>query len=244
MELFPAIDLLDGACVRLRQGDFADVTVYDKDPVAMASRLVQAGARWIHVVDLNGARDGAARQTDLVKKIVAATGLRLQMGGGIRSRADIETLLDAGVTRVVVGSLAAENPDLVREWMRVFGGEKIVLAFDVRLDAQGVPEILTRGWQAGSSLSLWDGLARYADVGLRTVLCTDVARDGMQGGANHDLYKAILARCPSLQVLASGGVRDQLDLKELAALGVSGAIIGKAMYEGVIDIAAALEDIK
>lgn len=231
MELFPAIDLLGGACVRLKQGDFAQSTVYEQDPLAAAEGFAQEGARWLHVVDLDGAKDGAARQTDLIAQLAQKTSLNLQVGGGLRSEGDIETLLRAGARRVVIGSIAVQDPATTRGWLARFGGEKIILALDLRLDEKGVPEVLTRGWQEGSRQSLWDLLAVYEGSGLRTFLCTDVARDGMMAGPNLDLYRAIRARFPRLDLLASGGIGQLDDLRALAKLGASGAIVGKALYE-------------
>jgi len=240
MELFPAIDLQNGQCVRLAQGNFNATTVYNSDPLQMAQSFQQAGAKWLHVVDLDGARDGQSRQFDLIARIAANVALKLQTGGGIRDAATIEQLLRAGAQRVVTGSLAVKNRPLVGEWLKQFGADRIVIAFDVRLDDKGEPEVLTHGWQSGSKQSLWELLDAYQGSGLQTVLCTDVSRDGMLTGTNEALYGQMQARYPKLEILASGGVSGLDDLLSLAKQGLAGAIIGKAIYEGHIDLAQAL----
>jgi phosphoribosylformimino-5-aminoimidazole carboxamide ribotide isomerase len=244
MELFPAIDLQNGKCVRLTQGDFNAATLYADDPVLQAQEFAYAGARWLHVVDLDGARDGQSRQLDLIAGIAEKVPLKLQVGGGIRERSNIEQLLGADVERVVIGSLAVKNPPLVKEWLRHFGSERIVLACDVRINDKNIPEVLTHGWQSDSHLSLWDFLESYADSGLKTILCTDVGRDGMLFGPNAALYGEIKKRWPSLEILASGGVSDLDDLLNLAKLSLAGAVVGKAIYEGRIDVANAIERLK
>jgi phosphoribosylformimino-5-aminoimidazole carboxamide ribotide isomerase len=244
MELFPAIDLQNGQCVRLAQGDFDAATVYDSDPVRVARSFFDAGARWLHVVDLDGARDGQSRQIPLIQRIVENVPMKLQVGGGIRESSTIDQLMSAGVERVVIGSLAVKSKPLVQEWLRYFGSDRIVLAFDVKLDDKGEPEVMTHGWQSGSQQSLWDLIDAYADDGLKTVLCTDVSRDGMLIGANNELYRAVLKRYPGLDLLASGGVSGLEDLLKLAQQGLGGAVIGKAIYEGRIDLADALSVVK
>jgi len=244
MELFPAIDLQKGQCVRLARGDFNQATIYESDPLRMARKFAAAGARWLHVVDLDGARDGQSRQLDLVARLAQSVPLKLQVGGGIRDAGAIEQLFSADIERVVIGSLAVSNRNLVAEWLRHFGPERIVLAFDVRLDNKGEPEVLTHGWQSGSHQSLWELLETYAGEGLQTLLCTDVSRDGMLQGANTALYEVLRTRYPALDVLASGGVSGLDDLLYLASLGLAGAVVGKALYEGRVDLAEALAALK
>lgn len=244
MEIFPAIDLKDGSCVRLAQGDFDTAKIYNADPVQQARQFALSGARWIHVVDLDGARHGELRQFDIIAKVVSKTPLKLQVGGGVRSEAAVEKLLTAGVERVVVGSLAVKQPQLVQSWLKRFGPDRIVLALDVALRPNGDPELLTEGWQANSDRSLWDVLQSYAESGLQTVLCTDVSRDGMLTGTNHALYTTMQQRWPKLDVLASGGVSGLADLMQLAKLGVAGAIVGKAIYEGRVDLVSAIKQVK
>lgn len=245
MQILPAIDLKDGQCVRLTQGDFAAATIYESDPLKQARRFAEAGVKWIHVVDLDGAMHGSIRQTALIAAIAAQkTGLRIQVGGGIRRESDIQKLLQAGIDRVVVGSLAAQNPHLVRGWLRTFGGDKIVVALDVRLGATGEPEVLTHGWQEGTASTLWEVMRHYEDGGLRTVLCTDVSRDGMLAGSNAALYAQMRKKEPKLEILASGGVKDLADLNALKKIGLKGAVVGKALYEGQIDLAKAVKAVE
>ena len=242
MIIYPAIDLKDGKCVRLKQGDFAAVTVYETDPMKMAAKFTEAGAEWVHMVDLDGAKAGEMQQFDLIANVAKNTKLKVQAGGGIRSEKTVKRLLDSGVARVVVGSLAVKNRALVQQWLREFGGDRIILAFDIRYH-DGEPEILTHGWQAGSQQLLWDVLDAYDGSGLKSILCTDVGRDGMLEGSNHALYRVMQERWPQLEVLASGGVSGLEDLLDLAKIGASGAIVGKAIYEGRINLANAIKEV-
>ncbi|HEY3637272.1 MAG TPA: 1-(5-phosphoribosyl)-5-[(5-phosphoribosylamino)methylideneamino]imidazole-4-carboxamide isomerase [Rhizomicrobium sp.] len=244
MDIFPAIDLQNGQCVRLTRGDFSTAILYETDPVAQARQFRTAGAEWLHIVDLDGARDGSNRQFERIAAIAGAVPLRLQVGGGIREASAIERLLDCDVERVVVGSLAAENPPLVVEWLARFGSRRIVAAFDVKHNETGDPEVLTLGWQKKSGKSLWQLLEGYGGSGLETILCTDIDRDGMLNGSNTELYAALRDRWPSLRVLASGGVQDMADLLELQRIGIAGAIVGKALYERRIELADAIARVK
>jgi phosphoribosylformimino-5-aminoimidazole carboxamide ribotide isomerase len=244
MNIFPAIDLRNGQCVRLTQGDFAQTKIYENDPVLQARRFADAGAEWLHIVDLDGAREGVSRQAEVIERIARSVPVKLQVGGGIRDDAVVETFLNYGIERVVIGSLAVQEPARVRTWIQRFGAARIVAAFDVRLDYLGEPRVLTGAWQQESTHNLWDLLEAYEKNDLTTVLCTDVARDGMFAGPNLALYQAIQTRWPELELLASGGVRDVHDLHALAELGVSGAIVGKAVYEGHVDVADAIQRVK
>lgn len=242
MEVIPAIDLQDGRCVRLARGDFTTATIYAADPLAQAKQFAESGAAWLHVVDLDGARDGMCRQFDLIAKIARATSLRLQVGGGIRDASAIAALIDCGAERIVVGSLAATNPPLVRAWLARFTPRRIALAFDVRPDELRKAQVLVRGWQEPSGKSLEDALTAYEDGGLQTILCTDVGRDGMLMGPNLELYREVCERRPHLEVQASGGVSTLDDLFQLANTGVHAAIVGKALYEGRIELGSALRE--
>jgi phosphoribosylformimino-5-aminoimidazole carboxamide ribotide isomerase len=243
MIIYPAIDLKDGHCVRLKQGDFDQATLYEADPLRQAGKFAEAGAEWLHMVDLDGAKAGEMLQFDLIARIAKHTKLKIQVGGGIRSDKTVKRLLEAGVARVVVGSLAVKNRAQTQGWLREFGGDKIILAFDIRYH-DGQPEILTHGWQSGSQQLLWDVLDAYAHSGLKFVLCTDVSRDGMLGGANNALYAALHERWPMIDMLASGGVGGLQDILDLARLGAAGAIVGKAIYEGRVDLAEAIQRVK
>jgi phosphoribosylformimino-5-aminoimidazole carboxamide ribotide isomerase len=235
MLLIPSIDLRGGHCVRLLRGDFAAETRYEIDARSLLERYRALGARWLHVVDLDGARDGRLSNRELIGALASQGGLALQVGGGVRSAAVIEDLLRSGVARVVIGSTAVEQPSLVARWLRDYGPERLCLAFDVRLDPQSVPRLQTRGWRDASTRSLWEGVAEFAAAGLRHVLCTDVERDGALEGPNLALYAEALRRHPQLQWQASGGIANAADLAALAAAGVPAAISGKALLEERID---------
>lgn len=238
MRLIPSLDLRGGRCVRLLRGDFGAETRYEVDPRELVARYRALGARCMHLVDLDGARDGALGNRALLGALAADAGMALQVGGGIRSRAVVEDLLGAGIDRVIVGSAAVESPDDTAEWLRDFGGERVGLALDVRLDADDTPRVQTRGWTQGTAVTLWDAVARFEPLGLRHVLCTDIARDGALEGPNLALYDACVRRHPGLAWQASGGVRDASDLEALDAVGVAGAVSGKALLEGRVDEAA------
>jgi phosphoribosylformimino-5-aminoimidazole carboxamide ribotide isomerase len=235
MRLIPAIDLRDGHCVRLLRGDFAAETRYDFEPALLAERFKGLGASWLHVVDLDGARDGRPDNRDLVLKLVAIDGVRVQVGGGVRDSSAIESLLQAGVARVVIGSAAVLKPDQVLMWLRRFGPEAITLAFDVRLDAGQEPRCVTHGWQLQTATTLWQALDAFRSAELTHVLCTDVDRDGAMSGPNLALYEEALRRYPEIQWQASGGVRSGADLQALARLGLPAAIAGRFLMDETLD---------
>ncbi|NNM62621.1 MAG: 1-(5-phosphoribosyl)-5-[(5-phosphoribosylamino)methylideneamino] imidazole-4-carboxamide isomerase [Steroidobacteraceae bacterium] len=236
LRLIPAIDLRGGRCVRLMQGDFDAETAYEVDALTLLQRYRAAGADWLHIVDLDGARDGAGANRAIITHLAGQAGLALQVGGGIRDRATISAMREAGVARVVVGSAAVAEPDAVRAWLGDFGPEFVALAFDVRLDESGTPRVATHGWRRQSELSLWNAVEVFTAQGLRHVLCTDVRRDGALTGPNLKLYREAVARFPHIEWQASGGVRDARDLGALAAVGAAAAISGKALLEGLIRI--------
>ena len=243
MRLIPAIDLKAGHCVRLLQGNFARETRYDADPGALLAKYRGFGADWLHVVDLDGAKDGSLGAKDgspgnraIITRLAETQTLNLQVGGGLRDTAALSQMLDLGAARVVIGSAAITQPEQARTWLEHFGAEQIVLAFDVRLDANGTPRVATHGWQEQSQLSLWDAVANFQDSGLRHVLCTDVGRDGALTGPNTALYREAAQRHPHIQWQASGGVRDASDLHALAEAGAAAAISGKALLEDLIPV--------
>ena len=237
MIIYPAIDLIEGAVVRLHKGDFDQLTHYGRDPVAVAQSYGAAGASWIHLVDLDGAKNPQNRQIDLIAKIIDSTGLLVQTGGGIRSDDDVAALINAGAARVVIGSLAVREPDLVRQILQTYGPEKICLAADVIRQKDGF-FIAMSGWQEASELSLSRFLNTYQAAGLKHVLCTDIDRDGTLQGFNCALYADVKQQFPDLHIQASGGASSLADLQNLAADGV---IIGKALYEGRFSVTEALE---
>lgn len=231
MHLIPSIDLRGGRCVRLLRGDFDAETQYASTPKDLLVRYQELGAKWLHLVDLDGARDGQLANRALILELVAGGQLQIQVGGGVRTREVVDDLLGNGVARVVVGSAAVESADEVANWLDEYGGDRICLAFDVRLDAQGTPYVTTRGWTRETSVTLWDAVTRFLPHGLVHVLCTDVARDGALEGPNLDLYAECRRRFPAVAWQASGGVRDAADLQKLTELSVAGAISGKALLE-------------
>ena len=231
MLLIPAIDVRAGRCVRLYQGDFAAETCYAPDPAQLLRRYQALGARWLHLVDLDGARDGARANAALIATLASLGTLHLQVGGGVRSAQAIGELLDAGVARVVIGSAALERPDEVTTWLGRFGAERLCLAFDVRAESGAEARVHTHGWTQDSGVSLWAALGRYATGSVRHILCTDIGRDGALTGPNLDLYRTAVARFPDLAWQASGGVRDAADLAALARTGVTAAVSGKALLE-------------
>jgi phosphoribosylformimino-5-aminoimidazole carboxamide ribotide isomerase len=234
MELIPAIDLKEGRCVRLLKGDFAAETVYSNEPAAVLERYRALGARRVHVVDLDGARDGNQPNRQIIMELAQQKQVLLQVGGGLRTLERVKELLDAGVERAVIGSVAVTASDAVARWMSEVDPQRIVLAFDVRIDAAGVPMLTTHGWVKTSEVVLWDAVERYLKAGLAHVLCTDVSRDGAMTGANCDLYAEAVRRFPGLQWQASGGVANGRDLIKLRECGVAAVISGKAMLENTI----------
>ena len=238
--IFPAIDLMDGGCVRLMKGRFNERTSYDLDPVEVAQDYAIAGAQWMHVVDLDGAKAGTSVQFDLIGRIARESGLRVQAGGGIRDLGAVRRLLDAGVERVVIGSLAVTQPVMVRRWLKELGPERICLAFDVNLDERGIAFPAIKGWTEGTSEPFSEVLDGYAGSGLRTILVTDIGRDGAETGGNTALYGRILSDYPTLQLITSGGVGTLDHVCELKALDPYGVIIGRALYEGNFTLAEAI----
>lgn len=236
MRLIPAIDLRAGRCVRLLRGEFDAETAYAATPLALLARYRAAGADWLHVVDLDGARDGSGGNLAIIGALAAEAAIRLQVGGGLRDHSAVRAMFALGAARVVIGSAALDDPAAVRAWLGEFGAERVVLALDVRLDQDGVPCVATHGWRRQSRLSLWSAVDQFAAQGLLHVLCTDVSRDGALAGPNVDLYAEAAARHPAIAWQASGGVRDAADLGRLAVAGAAAAVSGKALLDGLIGL--------
>ena len=232
MLIYPAIDLRAGVCVRLMHGRFDQVTQYDDNPADRLAAFVVEGAEWVHIVDLDGAEAGRAVQHELIGSLAAGSTAKIQSGGGVRSVEDVERLLEAGVTRVVVGSLAVTKPDEVAIWLERFGRDRLTLAFDVRVGEDGVPTPSLKGWTEAAGFDLWTALDRYPAGTLTHVLMTVVGRDGALTGPNLDLLSEALRRRPDLKIQASGGVSSLADLVAAKAIGCDGAIVGRAIYEG------------
>lgn len=231
MLLIPAIDLRAGQCVRLREGDFATQISYSIEPNALLRRYQGLGVPWVHVVDLDGAKEGLRLNAAVVARLAQEQGVRLQVGGGVREASTIEALLSVGVDRVVVGSAAVLEPLEVARWIGAFGAERICLAFDVRIGPGDEPQVHTHGWMRNSMISLWTALAAYPTGLLRHVLCTDIARDGTMRGPNLALYRSAIERYPRVGWQASGGIRNAADLADLERAGVTAAVSGKAVLE-------------
>ena len=234
MILIPSIDLRNGRCVRLLKGNFDQETRYDLEPHELLLRYRSLGASWLHVVDLDGAKDGKLANRSVIVRLASTKALRIQVGGGVRSAAVVDDLLRNGIDRVIVGSAAVEKPAEVQGWLKKYGPEKVGLAFDIRHDPRNVPRVLIRGWTKESTLSLWEAIDSYLPHGLKHVLCTDVELDGALAGPAVKLYEEGVRRYPQVAWQASGGVRSAADLSALAATGSAAAISGKALLEELI----------
>lgn len=240
MLLIPSIDLIQGRCVRLREGNFAAQTTYAVEPQEVLQYYRSCGAPWLHVVDLDAVRGEPTVNDALIEELARERSVRLQVGGGVRDPAAIEHLLTAGIQRVVIGSAAVQQPQDVGEWLTSFGADRICLAFDVRVADPGEPKVHTDGWMVQSAVSLWDALDPYRPGLLRHALCTDIGRDGTLHGPNLSLYGAVVQRFPGLLWQASGGISHGRDLITLAQIGVSAAVIGRALIESRIPTAELL----
>ncbi|GAB3022548.1 1-(5-phosphoribosyl)-5-[(5-phosphoribosylamino)methylideneamino]imidazole-4-carboxamide isomerase [Bowmanella dokdonensis] len=240
--IIPAIDLIEGEVVRLYQGDYEKKTQYDFAPVEVVNRYAEAGATWLHIVDLTGAKDPQRRQLNLIGQMVATKRMQFQAGGGIRSEADVEALLEAGVSRVVIGSLAVKQPQLVKSWIARYSAEAIVLALDINISADGRKCLATHGWQQDSGVELAPLLDDFLAAGARHVLCTDIACDGTLQGPNQALYVQMKQDFPAIVWQASGGTGSLQHLTELRGTGVDSVILGRALLEGrfTLDEAIAL----
>ena len=234
MLIFPAIDLYAGKAVRLYKGDYAQMTVYSEDPPALAADFAARGARCLHLVDLEGARSGGTPNLETVRRIVSGSSLFTELGGGVRSMAVLERYLNAGVDRVILGTAAVSDPAFLREALRSFG-DAVAVGVDIR---DGFVAI--KGWTEKSALEPFAFCGELQALGVRTLICTDVSRDGAMQGANRELYRALAERF-SMDIIASGGVSSLEDVRALRALGLYGAIIGKAYYTGAIDLWEAIE---
>ena len=233
MILLPAIDLYEGKGVRLYKGRYEDMTVYTENPVSTAKEIEAAGASWLHVVDLQGARDGTPVNLPVVKKIVQSTSLSVEMGGGIRSLETIETILDAGVKRVILGTKALEDKAFLKEALERFGS-----AIAVGVDARG-GKVATHGWTNTTDVDAEDFIRHLSELGVQTVIATDISKDGAMNGTNRPLYERL--KPIPVQIIASGGVSSLDDIAALRTIGVYGAILGKAMYTGAVDLREGLQ---
>lgn len=231
IELIPAIDLIDGKCVRLTKGDYDQKTIYNEDPVSQAMEFQRLGFRRLHIVDLDGAKSKHIVNDAVLKAITQASDLIVDFGGGIKSTEDIEKAFMAGAHMVTIGSVAVTEPELFMDWLRKYGAEKIILGADVR---NGMVSI--NGWKEDSSEALLPFLEKYVSAGVRNVLCTEISKDGTLAGPATELYRKVMAQYPNLHLIASGGVSCNADIQQLDENGIPAVVFGKAYYEGKIDI--------
>lgn len=233
MIIIPAIDLQAGRCVRLKQGQFDKVTQFDASPVERAAHYAKLGAKRLHIVDLDGAKMGTMQQLPLICSM-QNPGVVIQAGGGIRTLDQAKICVAAGITQLVLGSIAITNPELTTKIIQEMGPDQIILALDVRV-IKNIPKPATHGWQTTSDTTLWNVISYYQQLDIHHVLCTDIACDGMMGGPNFDLYKEALERFPNIGWQASGGIRHQEDVTKLSELGVAAAILGLALYQSNLE---------
>lgn len=231
IRIIPAIDIIDGKCVRLSEGDFDRKKVYDQDPVNVAQRFEEAGVRHLHLVDLDGARQKKIVNWAVLENIASKTDLQIDFGGGVQSDQDLRTAFDCGAQQITAGSIAVKEESVVLQWLEEYGSEKIILGADSK---EG--KIAVSGWTEVTDLNLHRFLSKYVDRGIRNAICTDVTKDGLLKGTNLNMYRAIKQKLPHLFLIASGGVNQIDEIESLDRIGVNGVIIGKALYEGQIDL--------
>jgi phosphoribosylformimino-5-aminoimidazole carboxamide ribotide isomerase len=232
MRIIPAIDIIDGKCVRLVQGDYAQKTIYNDNPLDVARSFEDAGLTHLHLVDLDGAKAGKVVSWQVIETVVRGTSLKVDFGGGIKTTDEVKRLLDIGVSQVNLGSIAVKEPEKITEWIQQFGADKIILSADVKNEMISID-----GWQQNSTINIVTFLRGYIQRGIEHVTCTDISTDGMLTGPNIELYKKVLLSFPQLHLIASGGVSSLEDLYELKLIGADGVIVGKAIYEGKIALA-------
>ncbi len=237
--IIPAIDLIKGEVVRLVQGDFNQKTMFSVDPLEKIREAAEQGATFMHIVDLDGARNPDERQLELIRTLVRSSPIPMEVGGGIREEIEVEALLNYGVERVVIGSAAVKNSEDVHNWFNRFGAEHITLALDVQMQ-DGLPYVATNGWTEISLLTLDELISTYADVGLKHVLITDISRDGMMGGPNVELYTELATHYPKLKIIASGGISSLEDITAVARSGVDSVVLGRALLEGRFSVEEAI----
>ncbi len=240
--IYPAIDVREGRVVRLHKGDYAKETRYPSEPLTVAAEYAEGGATWLHLVDLDAARAGGYTLIPLLRAIAEETGLSVQTGGGVRCKQDVIDLLEAGASRVVIGSLAIQQPELVSEWIQEFGADRITVALDARTGDDGSWVLPTAGWTSDSETDLAVLLSHYSRSGLAHALCTDIGRDGTLAGPNLNLYTFVARAVPDVAVQASGGTRHAADVRGVRKVGCGGVILGKALLEGRLTIDEAIAE--
>jgi phosphoribosylformimino-5-aminoimidazole carboxamide ribotide isomerase len=231
IEIIPAIDVIDGKCVRLSQGDYDTKKIYNESPVEVAKEFEAAGIKCLHMVDLDGAKQGKIVNLKILEAVASQTKLKIDFGGGIKTTEDLQSVLDAGATFFNIGSIAVMQPEIVESWIERFGADKILLGADVKDE-----NIMIHGWQQSAGINIYNYISAYIMKGIQNIFCTDISKDGLLQGTSTELYKKILEAFPQLHLIASGGVSAIDDVDELNAIGCSGVIIGKALYEGRIQL--------
>lgn len=231
MRIIPAIDIIDGKCVRLTQGDYTQKKIYNEHPLEVARMFEAEGIQYLHLVDLDGARTHQVVNYAVLEEICQHTNLKVDFSGGIKTDSDLKRVFNCGTNQVSIGSLAVKNPELFLSWLSEFGSEKIILGADVKNN-----HIAVQGWQEESAVTLTGFLKNYQQAGVKYVICTDITKDGMLQGPAVELYESLIQHFPELRFIASGGVSGEKDLQELYAAGCEGVIIGKALYEGKINL--------
>jgi phosphoribosylformimino-5-aminoimidazole carboxamide ribotide isomerase len=231
IEIIPAIDIIDGKCVRLSQGNYAEKKVYNENPLEVAKMFEDAGITRLHLVDLDGAKAKHVINHQVLQKIASSTSLLVDFGGGVKTDEDIQLVFDCGATQVTVGSIAVSKPALFERWLELYGPEKIILGADAKNG-----KIAISGWLDNTAVDLMDFIEKYTLMGVKYVLCTDIAKDGMLQGTSVELYKEIQEKFPDINLIASGGVTTIDEIRELEEAGIYGAVIGKAIYEGKISL--------
>jgi phosphoribosylformimino-5-aminoimidazole carboxamide ribotide isomerase len=232
MQIIPAIDIIDGKCVRLEQGNYDKITLYHKEPLEVAKKFEDAGLNRLHLVDLDGAKAGSVKNWKVLETIAGKTSLIIDFGGGIKNEKDVQIVFNSGAALVTVGSIAVKNEEEFVKWLFKFGADKFLLSADVKNE-----KIAVSGWQETTEIWIYDFIQKYIDHGVKQIFCTDVSKDGKLEGPAIDLYKTIVSKFPELHFIASGGVSSTNDLEKLREIGCKGTIVGKAIYEGRISLA-------
>ncbi|WP_298763956.1 1-(5-phosphoribosyl)-5-[(5-phosphoribosylamino)methylideneamino]imidazole-4-carboxamide isomerase [uncultured Polaribacter sp.] len=235
MRIIPAIDIIDGKCVRLTKGDYNTKKIYNENPIEVAAAFEDAGIEFLHVVDLDGAKASTIVNHKVLEKIATKTNLKIDFGGGLKADKDLEIAFNSGANQITGGSIAVKNPTIFKSWIEKFGSEKIILGADFYPDNSG-GKIATNGWQEESSLELIPFITGYQKEGIQYVICTDISKDGMLQGPSFDVYQQILSEVKPLKLIASGGISSFDEIPKLAANGCEGVIIGKAIYENKISL--------
>lgn len=231
MQIIPAIDIIDGKCVRLTQGDYGQKTIYNEKPLEVAKQFEEAGLSRVHLVDLDGAKEGAVKNWKVLEKIASKTKLVIDFGGGIKTANDVNIVFESGAAFATVGSIAVKDETAFTDWLHQYGADKFLLGADVKDE-----KIAIHGWLETTNLWVYDFIKKYLDKGVQQIFCTDVSKDGKLEGPSSDLYKNIITECPGIHLIASGGVSSMDDLFKLKEIGCTGAIVGKAIYENRISL--------